>query len=354
MLSFLKSFFTGNSVLGVDIGTSSIKIAEISKSSEKPKLKNYGILEAQSHLERSNSALQTNSLKLADKETAKLISALVEKSRFKTKNVVASIPSFSSFVTLVEMPKMSNEEVNKTMSYQIRQYIPLPESEVAIDWIKVGESESEGIIKQQILLVSIPNEEIRRYQNIFKLAGLKLKSLEIESMALSRALVFGDLTPTILVDIGAYSTNIAVVENGFLKSNIFTDFAGSSLTQAIANGLGIEMKRAEELKKQKGLKATGGEYQLSTLPQPFLDVIIGEVVRIRENFEAKKSKKIERVLLAGGGANLIGIEEYFEKQTGLPSALGNALLRVDYPKETELFSKELGAELAVAIGLAIK
>lgn len=356
MFDSIKSLigFGSGSILGVDIGTASIKIVEITKSSPKPKLKNYGILKTYGHLERPNSAIQTNTLKIAEKDTAALLKSLIDKAKFKTREASASIPFFSAFITLLELPMMPDADITKTMSFQIKQHIPLPISEVAIDWLKVGEREDEGIMKQQILLISIPNEIIQRYQNIFKLAGLKLKSLEIESLSSARSLVGNDPTPTLLIDIGARSSNISIIEKGFLKNNVSSDFAGASLTLAIANGLGIDIKRAEELKIQKGLKAGGAEYELSTLPLPYLDVIIGEAIRIKNNFEKNQGRKIERVLLSGGGANLSGIEEYCEKQINLPVSIGNSLMRLSYPQEIELLAKELGPEFAVAIGLAIK
>ena len=197
---------------------------------------------------------------------------------------------------------MPAEDTAKAVVFQARQYIPLPVSEVTIDWLKVGEREDEeGTKKQQILLISVPNERIKSYRSIFKAAGLKLVALEIESFSLARALVGSDPTPTIMADIGGRSTNIAIVDQGFWKYNGRTDFASGSLTQAIASSTNIDIRRAEELKKRRGLLGTGGEYELSTLMIPFLDVIIEEVRRVRDAYEKECQGKIERVILAGGG-----------------------------------------------------
>lgn len=342
------------SVLGVDIGTAAIKIVEIKKTSTLPKLINYGILRSNTHLDRPNSAIQSSALKIAEKETADLLKILIREAGFKAKEAIASIPVFSVFITLLEMPQMPEADVAKAMAFQIKQHIPLPVSEVAIDWLKVGDKETEGGIKQQILLISIPKEIIKRYQNIFKMAGLKLKALEIESLSLARALVGNNQAPVLMVDIGACSTNIAAIDQGFLKLNVFTDIAGSSLTSAIANGLGINVKRAENLKKQKGLKAGAAEYELSTLPLPYLDAIIGEGLRAKNKFEREQEKKIEKIILAGGGANLLGIEEYFAKQTSAPVLVGDSLSALSYSPEIRILKKQLGAELAIAVGLAIK
>lgn len=354
MFNFFKSYLGMSSILGVDIGTAAIKIVEIERTSSLPKLINYGILKSNTHLERPNSAIQNSALKIAEKETAELLKTLIKEAGFKGNEAIASIPVFSVFIALLEMPQMPEADIAKAMAFQIKQHIPLPISEVAIDWLKVGDKETEEGIKQQILLISIPNEIIKRYQNIFKMAGLKLKALEIESLSLARALVGNDSTPTLLIDIGAFSTNIMVIDQSFVKLNVFSDIAGISLTNAIANGLGINAKRAEELKKQKGLKAEKAEYELSTLPLPYLDAIIGEAIRTKNKFEKEQGKKIEKIFLAGGGANLEGIEEYFTKQMGTPVSTGSSLSVLNFKPEIEALAKQLGPELAVAVGLAIK
>ncbi len=355
MLNFFRGLLSKKFYLGVDIGTTSIKMVEISKGRTQPKLQNYGILESYGHLERLNDAIQTSSLKIVERQTAELLRLLLEKTKIKSSETIASIPAFSAFITLLEIPEMSEVDTAKAVPFQIRQHIPLPTSEVAIEWLQVGKKEDEkGFTKQEILVISVPNEQIKRYQNVFKLAGLKLKALEIESFGLIRALIANDPTPTLIVDIGARSTNVAIAEGGFLKYNYQTDFAGGSLTQAIASGLSINIRRAEELKKQRGLLGSGGEYELSTLTIPFLDAIISEVKRAKDNYEKNQRYKIERVILAGGGASLLGIDKYFEEQLNLPTVVGNPFLKVEYSAKTESMIKELGPAFSVAIGLGIK
>ncbi|MBN2197892.1 type IV pilus assembly protein PilM [Candidatus Wolfebacteria bacterium] len=354
-LDFLKSFVGSRSYLGVDIGTASIKMVEISKRGSQPEIKNYGILESYGHLERANNAIQTSSLKIAEKETAEFLKFLINKMQTKSLDVIASIPAFSAFITLLEIPEMSEIDAAKVIPFQIRQHIPLPTSEVAIEWINAGKKEDKkGFVKQEILVISVPNEQIKRYKSIFKLAGLKLRALEIETLSLVRALISNDPTPTLLVDIGARSTNIAAIEGGFLKYNYQSDFAGSSLTQAISNGLNINIRRAEELKKQKGLLGLGGAYELSTLTIPFLDAIISEVRRVKDNYENNQKSKIERIILTGGGANLLGIEDYFEKQIELPIIIGNSFSKIKYPAKIDPFIKDLNSSFSVAIGLGIR
>lgn len=353
-MSLLSKFLT-SSYLGVDIGTTSIKLAELGFSANRFRLKNYGLLESYGHLERLNDALQTSSLKLFERETIELLRTLLKKVHPNSNKAIASIPAFASFVTLVDLPVMTNEETTQAMPFQARQFIPLPISEVAIDWIKVGEFEDEsGGKKQQVLLIAVPQDHIRKYQMIFKEAGLDLVYLEIEGLALTRVLIGTDQTPTLIMDIGSRSTNILVADEGSLRMSAQTDFAGGTLTQTISSGLNIDVRRAEELKKQRGLQGEGGEMELSTLMFPYLDAIIGEAERMRKKYESAYGVKLERVILSGGTALLFGLDSYVKNQIGLPVHRVNPFAKIEYPGNLEPIIKDLGPLLAVAIGLGIR
>ncbi len=341
--------------MGVDVGTTSIKIVELSSSNKHPVLKNYGILESYGHLERLNNAIQTSTLKMLDRETADLLIMLVKQLDLKTVDAVASLPSFTAFMAPLEMPTMSSQETVRAMQYQARQFVPLPISEVALDWIQVGEyTNDKGNRMQRFFLISVPNEQIRKYQRIFKAAGLNLIALEVEDLSLARILTSGDPTLTLVIDIGARSTAIMVAKNGVLKGSGQTDFAGGSLTQAVSGGLNINIRRAEELKKQRGLLGSGGEYELSTLMLPFLDVILSEVKRVREDYEKTYNEKVERIIISGGGANLLGIEKYISDAFNLPATKADPFSKIVYPPQAAPLVSELGPPFSVALGLGIR
>jgi len=353
--NFFQNLFGKHSYLGVDIGTTSIKFVELRKTQALPELVNYGLLESYGHLERLNDAIQTSTLKVQDEATSKLLKIMLKNSGVSTKDVVAAVPAFSAFVTLLEMPMMSEKDTSKTMQFQAKQYIPLPISAVAIDWVKLGEhTDAKGNKVQQVLLVSIPNEHIQKYKNIFSQAGLNLIALEVEGMSIARALTTGIAKTTLIIDIGSRSTSIVIARDGFLRFAGQTDFAGGSLTQTISAGLNIRVRRAEDLKKQRGLKGTGGEYELSTLMLPILDVIINEVRRVKDNYEKEYNDTVAQIMVSGGGANLLGILPYIQEQLNLPVLKANPFLRVQYGSDIEPLVAELGPEFSVAIGLGIK
>lgn len=343
--------------LGIDIGTTSIKAIEVDEGSRMPRLINYAILESQASLTRANSVFQTSTLKLFDEEIAELLKLMLKKMNPGTAEVVASLPAFAAFVTVLNFPEMNDADLAQAMSFQAKQYIPLPLSEVAVDWVRVGKyKDDQGFSFDQVMLISVPQEQIRKYKKVFADAGLKLRVLEIEPLALARSLVGPDPTPTFVVDIGSRSTTIAVIDKGQMVFSAQSDFAGASLTQALAESLNINPLRAEELKRERGIAGTGPNYELSTIMLPFLDAIMNEVRRAQYNYmnQFPGAPNIQRVILSGGGANLLGIEKYWTEQFGIPAVKGNPFGRCEYPAQFELLSGELNPLLAVSAGLALR
>lgn len=135
-----------------------------------------------------------------------------------------------------------------------------------------------------------------------------------------------------------------------------TDYAGSSLTVSLASGLGINVRRAEDLKRQKGLSGLDNpaDRELSTQMLPILSVILGEAKRLRERFESAYSLPIGQIILTGNGANLIGLEKYIGRELGLEVHRANPWQSIALREDLSPLSSELGASLSVALGLTAK
>jgi type IV pilus assembly protein PilM len=353
--SFRRSLFP--SYLGVDIGTTSIKAVEVRPGRKMPAVVNYGFSEESRYLGRPTSAIQTSSLRLFDQEAAEILISIIQKMKPQTKDVIASFPIFAAFVTILDLPEMTPSELQSSISFQAKQYIPLPITEVSLEWIKVGEfDDDKGHRHQQILLLSIPLEHIAKFKKVFELAGLELRWLELESLSVGRILIGNDPTPTAVIDIGSRSTNIAFFEGGQLRFNGQSDFGGASLTQALASSLNVNPRRAEELKKERGLIGSGAEYELSTIMLPFLDAIIGDVKKNEFNYKNQfpNTKPIERMIISGGGANLLGVERYLERELGRPTVKASPFLRFEYPPLMEPLVPQLNPLFSVALGLGMK
>lgn len=351
----LRRFFAFKELVGLDIGTSAIKFVELSRGSSAPQLVNYGILETTQYLERGNAALQTSSLKLTERGTADYLATLLREAGVSGASAVASLPAFSVFTAPLEVPLVSPEETSTLVSFQAKQFIPMPLSEVNIEWSKVEEFDSQrGVRYQRLMVTAVPNATIQVYQRICRAAGMRLVGLELEHYALARALTNVADPPVLIVDIGAESTSIAVSDHGAVRQTGQTDYGGAALTQALARGLGVSASRAEELKRRRGLLSVSGEYDLAVSLTPFLDVILEECARVREAFESAHHAAVTGLMLVGGGANLPGIREYAAAQTGLQVFPLRTFGGIAYPPALEPIAKPLSNDLSLAAGLAMK
>ncbi len=351
----LKPLLSFQSAIGVDIGTTSIKLVELAIVADRPHFKNYGLLETYSHLSRQNSAIQTSSLKMDDKEAASMLQTLVREVKPGAAAVFASLPPFSAFTTLLELPMMPKNEMDQIMSYQARALVPAAIASVATEWSVVGEFEDEkGQKKQQVFLSAVPNNIVEKYKSVFQAAGLNLRVIEIEGMSLARVFTKGDAELSLILDIGGRSTSLYVARDGHLLSSAYLDYAGGSMSQAIANGLNINVKRAEELKKRRGLLGMGGEYELSTLMLPYVDVILNEVRRVKDNFEKNYRGQIGKVILSGGGGELAGLDKYAADFLQMKVERPSPFSALSYAPTLQPVVNELGGTLAVAIGLGLR
>ena len=352
-LDFFKKLFHAapHPCLGVDIGTTSIKIAELIPDKAGVRLGNYGTLETLGYLTRGNMALQASGLKIFEQEVGQYLKIVKDRMHTNTVRAVASLPSFSVFSTIIDLPPMPEKEVAQAVQFKARQYIPLPITSVSLDFTRISQ--------ERVLVFAIPNDIIAKYKLIFKIAGLDLVALEAEGVSLARA--FGVPTdvndmPTLVIDIGARSTALSIISRGIAYLTSQTDFSGATLTHAIAAGLHVVEARAEELKRRRGVVNVGfgAEEELSTLLLPLVDAILNETKRFSERYLAAYGVQVKNALIAGGGAGLPGITEYAAK--GLNMRVGKAMpfSRVQFPPQAEIALTLLGPSLAVAVGAGLR
>lgn len=347
------NLFKQNFFLGIDIGTTSIKLVELRKTKRKIELTNYGILEKYGHLERINDAIQTNAFKLLEESTALLLKELIEKSKTKNRQAYMALPSFSGFISLMELPEMADKEIAKAVHFQAGQYVPMPLQETTLDWQLIERANG----KVTILLMAVPTDIIKRYVHSAELAKINLRGLELETMAAARLLGKKEKSPAALVDIGGRSTSISIMDKGVLRMSHNVDTAGGDLTQVISSGLGIAPLRAEELKRAYGLNIQArGDVKITDLLMPLLDVIKRETEKAINNYFIRTKRKAEKVILTGGGANLQGLEDYYSQRLALPVIKGDPFSwgLISYNPKLAPVIKDVGPSLTSACAVVFK
>ncbi len=346
---------TSKTFLGVDIGTSSIKIVEMARFGRRRKLENYGEMQAEALYDKPFRTFEKSTLTVSGQDVVRAILAILAEANIKTKKAYFSIPDFSSFFTTFTLPPMTEEELPQAINYEARQHIPIPLSEVTLDWqIIEGKKTPQKSTPFKILLVAVPNEVIRQYQDIARACHLELLALEAEVFGLTRALVKteDEASNVSLVEIGARSATISIIENNILKTSHSFDTAGSDLTDAIAKGFSVDYKEAEEMKMKYGLLS--GEKDIKEAILPLIDLILNEIQKIFQSFSRSDDKEIKKVILAGGMALMPGLADYFSKNLGKPVLIAEPFADIYYPPILEKTLKEIGPSYAIALGTALR
>ena len=226
------NLFGSKSKLGIDIGTASIKIVELENNTNRFALKNYGLFEMKN--DKNVSSGEQGILKLPDSEIVWGIKEVLAKSKISGRDVIASIPAFSTFATVIQMPYLSENELAKAIPFEARKYVPIPLEEVILDWSIIDVANENTRPTVEIFLAAVPKDETVRYQSIMAGAGLNLKALELENSALIRALLGNDLAPTAIVNIGGRSTSIVVVSKGYERLSHNYEVGGFEITKSIS------------------------------------------------------------------------------------------------------------------------
>ncbi|MDP4009331.1 MAG: type IV pilus assembly protein PilM [bacterium] len=344
------TFFPKRAV-GVDIGTSFLKVVELSQWGERVRLTNYGKLSAKSIYEKPFRTFEKNTLTLSNKDVGRAIKGVLQETGIKTTKAVFSIPDFSSFFTHFELPPMTQEEIPGAVEFEARRHIPIPLSEVAFDWeiIKGKPGKDERL---RILMVAVPNELIRQYRDIADLAGLELISLEAEVFGLMRSTrdaIEEDVV--LLMDIGAQSTTVNVVNKGVLYASHSIDIGGNELTNRIAKSLSVSYEEAETIKQQDGVSLVLDNIRILS---PLVDVILLEVQKIIQNTKTETQLEPKRLILAGGSAKLPGLRGYAGDGLGVETEIIDPFRNVFYPPMLEGIMRAMGPKYAVALGMALR
>ncbi|KKR10070.1 MAG: Type IV pilus assembly protein PilM [Parcubacteria group bacterium GW2011_GWA2_39_18] len=348
------SLFGKYNYLGIDFGESSIKIVELEDNRGTPFLKNYAVASLVNVPENLNGTPSHKPF-FSENQHAKTLESILSKLNIKSKKAFFSLPIYPSFSTTIEIPLMSKKEMDQAVPLEARKYVPIPLNEVVLDWNFLGKTQGDSVERMRIFIVAVPNNIVQKYINIARQNRLKVEAMELETFSSARAILdFGEERPVMVVDIGANSTDVAISYKGQVEMSHNFEISGFNFTYAIAKSLNVDINRAEQLKRNVGLLGSGGEQELSSILFPLLDAIIEEVRRTAANYEQKYNRPIKKVMLTGGSANLKGLINYFVKQLNIEIGMANPFLSIKYPPQLEKTLRELGPELSVACGLALK
>jgi type IV pilus assembly protein PilM len=341
------SFFEKNRGVGIDIGTFSIKIAQIKKSKEGFVLENFGLIPALALSKSGFRTFERDTFLISVDEVEKALRILSEETGIKLENVCFSLPDFVSFFSSFEIPKIKKEEIPLVVKTEARRHLPVGITEVDFTWKIIGDSDTG----YKVILIALPKEVTHQYKLIAQNLKIKEFTLEPEMISLSR--IFGEEGVVAILDFGAKSICCSIVEDKNLKFNFSIDFGGNILNNKISKNFGIGIEDAEEIKKEYGVKEP--ENPLTKVLLPYLQKVYQDCEKIFDEFQRREKKDIKKIILCGGGVAMPGLLQFFQKSFKIEVVAGNPFLKILTPHHfLDKIELEDAVLFSVAIGSALK
>jgi len=344
MKNFILDLFGAKNILGIDIGSFNIKIVQLKNTKEnKWLLVNWGLIPLPDEV-------FSPELNEEDKKRiiASLIKSYINERKIKTKNVAVSVSGSSVIVRFVKFPKITKEELSKSIQFEAEPYIPFDIKEVNLSFFILDEEiVEEGQKKTEVVLIAAKKDIIKDRIDIIEYAGLRPLIIDVDAFALeaSYELIRDPQNPetVIIINIGASVTNINIIENNV--SRIVRDilYGGNTFNRALQKNLGCDLKTSEELKKRYGLIFTPEDkekalaennkeaLQISNILVPVSRDLLSEIHKSIDFYYSQKGEQqtISRAIISGGGACMKNIDKFFSQELKLPVDIFNPFEKIE-------------------------
>jgi len=342
-----------NSLLGIDISSTSVKLLELSRVGDRFKVESYAVEPLP-----ANAVVEKNIAELEGVGNALL--RVVTKARTGTRGVALAVSGSAVITKSIEMDAgMTDDEMENQLKLEADQYIPYPLEEVAIDFEVQGPS-ARNPERVEVLLAACRKENVEVREAALAVAGLNARVVDVEAYALERA--FGLLAPQLrngdqpltvaVVDVGATMTTLSVIHNGRIIYTREQLFGGRQLTEEIQRRYGLSVEEAGLAKKQGGLP---DDYVAEVL-QPFREAVVQQVSRsLQFFFAAGQFNQVDYIVLAGGTASLAGLDQLIQQRIGTPTLVANPF--ADMALNSKVNAGALASDapaLMIACGLALR
>lgn len=355
------------SIIGVDIGASSAKIVQLRASRGVAILETYGEIALGPYAQQPIG----KAVKLAPEKLAEVLTDLMREANVTARTGGVSIPFSSSLVSVIELPDVDEDSLKRIVPIEARKYIPVPVTEVTLDWFVIPREEGEDSALaatrekpvqkpgREVLLVAIQNNLLEQYQTMAADAAINVNFYEIEIFSSIRAALGHGLAPVVVVDIGAATTKLYVVERGVVRLTHLLTMGGQQMTEILARSMNWEFEKAERIKRERGLIdstvfSVDENERIKSALLSTLSRVFSEVNRVLLNYGQRYNKNVSRVVLTGGGASLPGLAAAAKQSLSVEVEIANPFGHTEAPAFLETVLRDIGPGFTVAVGLALR
>jgi type IV pilus assembly protein PilM len=348
--AFASKEQTRDRVVGIDIGSSSMKVVEIQNRDGVLTLTTYGELQLGPY---ANKAIGESTQLDARQEQQALVDILRE-SAVKATNAVFAMPLSSSFVTTIHFDAEPKEDLAPRVRVEARKYIPVPINEVTLDWAEISEpTDDKTSQNRDVLVAAIQNEALSRFKVLMQFVNLKEPPTEIECFSSIRAAFTAEEKHVAIIDVGAVSAKLYIAKSGLLQRMHRVRAGGSIATKRIAETLEIPFEEAEL--RKRGVSDADAQYREivrahhSCYERPLME--FRQVIR---EYEEEMGEEMDSVFLSGSGTLFPTFKQFFADSLQCEVRYINPFPKVAYPAFMEDMIPELGPTFHVALGAALR
>lgn len=356
-LSSISGIFSrkSGSVLGVDVGSSSIKVVQLKRERGRAVLETYGAIALGPYA----GVEIGRATQLPVEKISEALRDVIREANVTTADAGISIPHAASLISVIKLPSAAEDRLATVVPLEARKYIPVPVSEVKLDWSVVsgGRGAAAGNLIE-VLFVAIHNETLEKFRRIAGNASLQAAFFEIEVFSAVRASLEHGIAPIAVIDMGAATTKFYVVERGVVRESHIINRGAQELTLNLARAVNIPVSAAEDRKRKTGLLTPStidplgaSEVQSFALT---LSPLLSEISHTLASFESRINEPISALVFTGGGATLKGFKEFAAAKLSVEVRIADPFAKTEAPAFLSEILKTIGPEFSVAVGLALR
>ena len=344
-------FWKQKEIVGVDIGSHSIKLVQLRKEKAGWHLVNLGMAHLPPESIVDNSIMDSSSV-------VECLSNLVESQGLKTKNVATAVAGHSVIIRKIKLPVMTEVEAEASIEWEAEQYIPFEISEVNLDFQILGQDPQDST-NMDVILVAAKKDFVNEYVAVFQEAGFTPLVMDIDSFALENAYQLNydqDEDVVALVNAGASSMNINIIKGGISVFTRDIQVGGNTFNHEIQKQLGLTDQEAEKVKLGGGLPEVDAT-DVTTVLQETMDHLSQEIQRSLDFYSATSSDdKIQKVYLSGGVAKTPGCLDSLQRRLGVSVELLDPFRRIIVDKNNfdMEYIQAVSPFFALGVGLATR
>src|SRR5215467_6808736 len=337
-------------LVGIDIGTHSIKIVRLKQKGKGYQLLNFGVMPL-----RPEAIVDGN---ISEAEAiVEAIRNLMRMEKIKSKEVATAVSGQSVIVKRIRVPQMTEKELTEAIQGEAEQHIPFEISDVNIDFQilpMVHEEDERADNQMDVLLVAAKKAKIRDYTNLLTNAGLNPVVVDIDVFALENEY---EMTTADDVDIGATTMNINVLKAGYTMFQRDIAIGGNRYTSTIQRELHVGYDQAEALKLGVGMTDKHHQEDILSIMAGVSEEISDEVQRSFEFFRTTAADEvIDRMVISGGCAKIKGLDRFLSNRLGLPVSVADPFRGLYYSDKffDPEYLQDMAPVAAVSVGLALR